>query len=66
MLLIGIPTSVKAGPANHETPASLAGIADLLGIQTICTQRLMPQAGVSGWPLWPEITARHIRWARCS
>ena len=32
MLLIGIPPSVKAGPANPEIPTSLAGIADLLGM----------------------------------
>jgi len=32
MLLIGIPPSIKAGPAHPEIPASLAGIADFLGM----------------------------------
>ena len=32
MLLIGIPPSIKAGPANSKIPASFAGIADLLSM----------------------------------
>lgn len=32
MLLICFAPSVKAGPANPEIPASLTGIADLLGM----------------------------------